>query len=268
LICEHMFDTLTVMDPSDGPGTVHHGTASPADEPATTASKPASSRLASPADEPATALSGLGSLAEKVRPTTMARTQLIPVPEALACLFPEGGLQRGTVVSVDAGGPPGATSLAIALVSAASAQGWWVGFVGMGGLNPAALAEAGISLEKTLFCPAVSRWGKVVASMVGGIEATVARPPGKLAFSLARTLTARVLHARTVLVVLARSGEWPTQAHVSITIASSRWQGASRGHGYLAQRYMTVTAKSRGTPLPLRADVTLPWTTGVIPPLQ
>ncbi len=244
-----MFDTLTVMAPSDGPGTVHHGTASPA-------------------DEPATALSGLGSLAEKVRPTTMARTQLIPVPEALACLFPEGGLQRGTVVSVDAGGPPGATSLAIALVSAASAQGWWVGFVGMGGLNPAALAEAGISLEKTLFCPAVSRWGKVVASMVGGIEATVARPPGKLAFSLARTLTARVLHARTVLVVLARSGEWPTQAHVSITIASSHWQGASRGHGYLAQRYMTVTAKSRGTPLPLRADVTLPWTTGVIPPLQ
>src|SRR5579872_1486543 len=76
------------------------------------------------------------SLVARARPTTSSEHQLLPVLPALGPLFPWGGLRRGSVVVVDLGdgtsggtsGAPGApgsaggaTTLAFALLAAASA---------------------------------------------------------------------------------------------------------------------------------------------------
>ena len=61
-------------------------------------------------------------LAARVRPTSSSLQQRLPVAPPLAPLFPAGGLQRGTVVAVQAD-RAGATSLALALVAPAVAAG-------------------------------------------------------------------------------------------------------------------------------------------------
>ncbi len=75
--------------------------------------------LARPVDTEALRRAG-----EWARPVALAGEQLLAVLAPLAPLFPEGGLRRGSTVTVEAG--PGATSLALALGAAASAAGSWV----------------------------------------------------------------------------------------------------------------------------------------------
>jgi hypothetical protein len=67
-------------------------------------------------------LAGLveSGLVERVRPTTLARDQLLPVLPALEPLLPGAGLRRGSTLSVDG---PAATSLALAAAAAASQDG-------------------------------------------------------------------------------------------------------------------------------------------------
>src|SRR5690606_40193124 len=90
----------------------------------------------------------LGTLAERVRPTTLAREQRLPVLRPLEVLVPGAGLRRGSTVAVgSAPGVTGATSLALALAAGASQNGSWVAAVGLRSLGLAAAAELGVALE-------------------------------------------------------------------------------------------------------------------------
>src|ERR1700722_14147593 len=79
-------------------------------------------------------------LVTRALPTSTSASQLLPVIDALAPLLPGRGLQRGTVLVVDTGavrsglttrgewggpGCGGATTMAMALVAAASMAGSW-----------------------------------------------------------------------------------------------------------------------------------------------
>ncbi|MDP8986796.1 MAG: hypothetical protein M3N11_00370, partial [Actinomycetota bacterium] len=64
--------------------------------------------LARPVD-----LDALREVGERARPVALAGEQVLPVLDPLRPLLPEGGLRRGTTVTVD--GASGATSLALAL---------------------------------------------------------------------------------------------------------------------------------------------------------
>src|SRR5579863_7013389 len=78
------------------------------------------------------------AVAARAQPTSSSRDQLLPLIPALAPLFPRGGLQRGGVVTVGTGdgtsgaegggigghGAGGGTTLAFALLAAASAASW------------------------------------------------------------------------------------------------------------------------------------------------
>jgi hypothetical protein len=56
------------------------------------------------------------------RTDSVPGTGVIPVPDSLRALLPEGGLRRGSIVRV-----PSSTSLLFALLAEASAQGMWCG---------------------------------------------------------------------------------------------------------------------------------------------
>ncbi|MBW0119495.1 hypothetical protein I4J48_30055, partial [Pseudonocardia sp. KRD-169] len=93
-------------------------------------------------------LRGLEDRAAGVRPVAgpEADGRVLPVSGPLARLLPAGGLRRGSAVSVLGG--PGSTSLLLALVAEASAEGAWVGVVGRPELGLVAASEAGVRLDR------------------------------------------------------------------------------------------------------------------------
>src|SRR5580693_1815281 len=84
------------------------------------------------------------TLAALARPTSSSRDQLLPLLPALVPLFPRGGLQRGSVVTVGTGEHTtgGGTTLGFALLAAASTASWCAA-VGTADPGMVALAELG-----------------------------------------------------------------------------------------------------------------------------
>ncbi|HEX6238543.1 MAG TPA: hypothetical protein VFZ68_15185 [Acidimicrobiales bacterium] len=209
----------------------------------------------------------LDALAERVRPTTLARDRRFPVLPALEPLLPGAGLRRGSTVAVGAApGVTGATSLALALAAGASRDGSWVAAVGLGSLGLVAAAELGVALERFVVVadpggrgrPAGGRhggadasrragWPAVVAALVDGFDVVlVAAGPGtSLRAADVRRLTARGRERGAVLVAV--GGELPGErSPVRLSVVASRWSGLDRGTGHLRCREATVEATGRG----------------------
>src|SRR5690606_11244338 len=90
----------------------------------------------------------LGRLADRVRPTSLAREQVLTVAEPLRAIL-AGGLVRGTSVQVTgAGDGQGSTSLALAVLAGPSAAGSWAAVVGVPALGLAAAAGFGVDLGR------------------------------------------------------------------------------------------------------------------------
>jgi hypothetical protein len=69
----------------------------------------------------AAAIDSLRQVGEHVRPVALAGERTLPVAAPLAGLFPDGGLRRGSSLSVD--GVAGVTSLALAVVGGGGGEG-------------------------------------------------------------------------------------------------------------------------------------------------
>jgi hypothetical protein len=207
--------------------------------------------LARPVD-----LDALREAAERARPVALAGEQLLPVLAPLRPLLPDGGLRRGTTVTVE--GAPGATSLALALGAAASAAGSWVAAVGLPALGWLAAAELGVALERVVVVsPPPAAWATVVAALLDAVDLVWAGPPPRLAAGDARRLVARARERGSVLVPLDRPGTgpgagpgsagWPLPAPVRLVVASSTWSGpVGAGAGRLESRRVEVVATGRG----------------------
>jgi len=208
----------------------------------------------------------LRQLAGAVRPVALAGERILPVLPSLELLLPERGLRRGSVVAVT--GPAGATSLALALVAAASAEGSWCAAVGVGqsSLGLAAATEAGVVLERFPVVSASSGngpggWAWAVAALLDAIDVVVIWPPAHVRATDARRLTARGRERGSVLV-LAGAGSntgWPAPVDVQLRISKVAWHGVGRGHGRLEARSMEVVAGGRGAAArERRAELWLP----------
>ncbi len=212
--------------------------------------------LARPVDTEALRRAG-----EWARPVALAGEQLLAVLAPLAPLFPEGGLRRGSTVTVEAG--PGATSLALALGAAASAAGSWVAGVGLASPGLLAAAELGIALERVVVAQVPpDRWPTVVAALLDAVDLVWAGLSCRVSTGDARRLAARARERGSVLVPLAPwapaaggagppGGGWPLAADVRLrtvaSSASSGWVGpAGGGAGRLEARRVEVVAVGRG----------------------
>jgi hypothetical protein len=208
----------------------------------------------------------LEGLAERVRPVTLAREQRLAVLPALTQVLP-GGLRRGATVSVSSSaGVGGATSLALALVAAASQEGSWVAAVGLPSLGLVAADELGVALERLVLVAAPERdaWGGVVAALVDGFDLVVLHTgrtgirPGD-----ARRLAARARERGSVLVQLGTG--WPERAGVQLEVTRARWEGLEEGYGHLRARKVRVVGSGRGEAArPARVDLWLPGEDGQV----
>ncbi len=219
----------------------------------------------------------LARLAERARPVTSSRSRLLPVPGPLADLLPEGGLQRGTALTVtgaplaDAAGDPmgdgietGVVSLAMALLAGASSAGSWCAVAGMDDIGALAAHELGIDLGRLCLVPRLgAAWAEVAATLLDGVDLVVLRPPFPPRPAMVRRLVARARDRRSVLVVLPGRAGWPEPPDLRFVVASLHWEGAGTGEGYLRRRRLRITAAGRrAAGRPRRGDLWLPAETG------
>jgi hypothetical protein len=186
-------------------------------------------------------------LADRVRPTTPVAGRLLPVPAPLVPLFPDGALRRGTTTTVAGRPGHGATTLALALLAAASQAGSWCAAVGLPDPGIAAAAELGIDLRRVVFVPHPGRgWAEAAGDLLPGVDVVLVRPPGRATGTVARHLVARARDRQTALVVLVeQSSDWPQGGDLALAVGDVEWQGIGHGHGHLQGRRAEVRVSGR-----------------------
>ncbi|MGW2253086.1 hypothetical protein ACWCXH_23215 [Kitasatospora sp. NPDC001660] len=175
-----------------------------------------------------------------------AERGLLPVVPALREVLPEGGLRRGTAVSV-AGGD---TGLLLALAAGVKeTRGGWAAAVGLPDLGLAAAEGYGLDLRRLLVADDPGpHWAEVVSVLAGAVELVMLRPDGPVPPRLAARLAAVLRRSGCVLLV---AGPWPGAA-LRLGVRSGRWFGLGDGYGQLAGRQVEVVAEGRGSAVPGR----------------
>jgi hypothetical protein len=220
------------------------------------------------------------SLVSRTRPVSASRDQILPLLPDLMALLPGGGLQRGSVITVDSGdvrpgGPGGgvagrsgggASTLAFALLAAASTAGSWCAAVGTGDPGILAIAELGVDLDHLALVPwPGSQWPEVTAAVLDDMDVVLVHPPGRVRSGVARRLVARARQRRAVLVVQAGPGMWPEGPDIRLSVEGGAWEGVDRGHGHLRGRHVEVTAAGRRSAVRgVRTGLWLPAASGAV----
>lgn len=186
---------------------------------------------------------------------TSARADTVPVHDALAPLFPGGGLRPGAAYTLE----PSA-SLLLALMSAPSRAGGWCAAVGMPELSAEAAERAGVDHARLVLVPEPGdRWLSAVAAIAEVFPLIAVRPPSVPRDAEVSRLSARLRDRGGVLLV---TGGWP-QPEAALSMADPVWSGIGAGHGLLAARTVTVVATGRRSPVPRRVRVQLPGPQGL-----
>jgi hypothetical protein len=190
-------------------------------------------------------------LADRVRPTTPVAGRTLPVPPPLAPLFPGGSLRRGTTTTVAGQPGHGATTLALALLAAASAAGSWCAAVGLPDPGVVAAAGLGLDLRRVVFVPHPGPgWAEAAGDLLSGVDAVLVRPPARARPAAARHLAARARERQVALVVLLHgvrgaAGGWPEGGDLALSVGAVEWEGVGRGHGHLRGRRAEVRVSGR-----------------------
>ncbi|HUC04112.1 MAG TPA: hypothetical protein VL961_01855 [Acidimicrobiales bacterium] len=186
-------------------------------------------------------------LADRVRPVTPVAGRTLPVPPALAPLFPGGSLRRGTTTVVGGRVGHGATSLALALLGAASQAGSWCAAVGLPDPGVVAAVELGVDLRRVVFVPHPGDgWAGATGDLLRGVDIVLVRPPGHPRPTVARHLVARARERQTALVILVEHVRaWPEGADLELTAGGAEWTGVGQGHGHLQARRVEVRTGGR-----------------------
>nr|CEL22311.1 hypothetical protein [Kibdelosporangium sp. MJ126-NF4]CTQ93091.1 hypothetical protein [Kibdelosporangium sp. MJ126-NF4] len=171
--------------------------------------------------------------------TSVDRERVLPVSQALAGLFPWGGLRRGSTVAVR-----GSVTVLLALLAEATAGGSWAGVIGMPRLGVVAAAELGVAVSRLALVPRPGADLPAVAgALLDGVDIVVIAAGGRLQESHARRLSARARHRGAVLIPF---GPWPG-ADLELAHVHSRWSGLADGYGHFHTRELTISAQGRGS---------------------
>lgn len=184
------------------------------------------------------------AMVEKIRPVNLSGQRILSVPEPLTPLFPWGGIQKGTSLSV---GGNGGWSLAMAMMADALGAEGWLAIVGVPDLGLVAASEFGVRLDRVLVVetPPLHQWPTVVAALLEAVDVVAIAPSGRVGPRDARRLTARAREQGSILLHLDHGSTWPTAVDVGLEVTVDRWHGLGRGHGCLQARRAEVTSTGR-----------------------
>ncbi|MBH0115450.1 hypothetical protein I6E52_01145 [Salinibacterium sp. NG253] len=191
----------------------------------------------------------LQSRISQMQSRTLSST-LIPTHPAIASLLPGGGLQQGSVYSVDS-----SAMLLMMLLAAPSAAGSWCAVVGVPEFGIEAAQRFGVDLERLVLVPHPGdQWLAVTAAIADVVDVVVARPPTRASDSAVARLASRLRQRKSTLLMV---GSWP-QSEAMVSLGESQWHGIGNGHGHLAAREVTVTVTSKSAGRPRSARIWLP----------
>lgn len=191
------------------------------------------------ASSPQAEVERLRSRMQRMQPEPLR--QPVATPEAVRGLL---DVRTGGAYRVDD------QSLAIAMLSAVSGEGAWVGAVGLNDLGLEAATEVGLDLARTVVIPEPGElWLEAVTALVDVLPAVLLRPPKQVPQRLAATVAARLRKREATLFV---QGDWPG-VEARLWLEQSRWVGLGEGHGRLHERFAQVGCR-RGTAPPQFAD--------------
>ncbi|EAR24121.1 hypothetical protein A20C1_02614 [marine actinobacterium PHSC20C1] len=177
-------------------------------------------------------------------------SQLIPTHPAIGKLLPGGGLQQGTVYSIDR-----SMMLLMALLAPPSAAGSWCAVIGVPEFGIEAAERFGVDLERLVLIPHPGdQWLAVTAAIVDVVDVVVTRPPRRASDSAVARLASRLRQRKSTLLMM---GSWP-QSEAMVSLGESLWHGIGDGHGHLAAREVTVTVTSKSAARPRSARLWLP----------
>jgi len=186
-----------------------------------------------------------------------ASERTLPVHDSLVGLLPS--LQRGSTVACSG---PAAVSLALALASAPSREGAWVGVAGLPELGIRAASDMGVAGERLVRVTGDPSWVDVLAAMIDGFDVVVVgRRVGRLAGGAVRRLQAR---AQSRGIVMLTVGVPALGADLQISAEQGTWIGLGNGHGVASGRQLVVEVGGRRVPRPRRATMWLPDANGSI----
>lgn len=179
-----------------------------------------------------------------LRPVSMAKSRLLPLDEPWSTCVPGGGLRRGTTTVVQALPGQGGLSVALSLLSAASALGHWSAVVGVDDPGVVAMQELGVDLRRVLFVPRPrGAWAESVGDLLDGVDLLIVRPPSRPAHGTARKLMDRVRERGTALIVWSdNTAPWPLPADLVLHVTGAQWR---RG-AHLEWREIAVRVGGRG----------------------
>lgn len=197
------------------------------------------------------------------RPVALAGERILPVDAPLLPLLAEGGLRRGCTVAVRGAA---STSLALALLPAASQAGSWAAVLGLPHLGLVAAAQSGVDLDRLVLVPSPGdQWPVAAAALLESADVLIVGVPSRVRPADARRLGARARERGAVLVLAAGEGPvaWPEPADLCLAVDDARWEGLGAGHGHLRARRAEVTATGRrGASRPRHARLWLPGPDG------
>jgi hypothetical protein len=206
-------------------------------------------------------------LAARVRPSTPVAGRLLPVPPALAPLFPDGALRRGSTTVVVGQPGHGSTTLSLALLAAATQSGSWCAAVGLADPGVVAAAELGVDLRRVVFVPHPGPgWAEAAGDLLPGVDVVLVRPPGRARLTAARHLVARARERSAALVVLVEHpAAWPVGGDLMLAVGAVEWEGIGQGHGHLAgRRAEVVVTGRRAAGRPVTCSLWLPTRSGAV----
>jgi hypothetical protein len=188
-----------------------------------------------------------------------ASERTLPVHDSLVGLLPS--IQRGSTIACS--GPAG-VSLALALASAPSQQGAWVGVAGLPELGISAAVDMGVAVERLVMVTGDPAWVDVLAAMIDGFDVVVVgRRVGRLAGGAVRRLQAR---AQSRGIVMLTVGVPALGADLQVSAEHGAWTGLGNGHGVASGRRLVVEVGGRRVQRPRRAAMWLPDANGTITP--
>lgn len=184
-----------------------------------------------------------GAVGDRAIGARAERAGVLPVPAGIAELLPQGGLVRGTVVSVD-----GAASLLVGLVASVTASGGYVAVVGQPRLGILAAHEMGAQLERLAFVPDPGPDPvEVAAVLLDGMDLVIVGLAGaSVSPSRARAVVARARSKGSTLVVT--DGHWggaEIRLDARVDGYTGFGQGRALGRGRLESLSLAVRARGR-----------------------
>jgi hypothetical protein len=191
---------------------------------------------------------------------TTARERTLPLIAAFEGLVPQCSLQHGSVVSCHGAA---AVSLAMALASGPSQGGAWVGVVGFPTVGLAAVAEAGVVLERLVAVTGEfsdAQWADLLAACIDGFDVLLLGPGTQVVRpATVRRLLARLQSRGAVAVTV---GAPVFGSDLRFDCVDSAWVGLGQGHGVAQGRVARVTLSGRRVPRTREARLWVPSADG------